>query len=251
MSAIRRHDGRRADQLRPVTITTDYVPTADGSCLIAMGQTRVICTASIADELPDWLAGSGRGWVTAEYGMLPASTGQRKRRPIGKPDSRATEIQRLIGRALRAVVDLSALGERSITLDCDVLTADGGTRTASITGAQVAMELAVAKAARAGVLTGRVVTGRVAAVSVGIVAGRAVLDLDYAEDASADVDMNVAMTGRGAYVEIQGTSERAAFGDEPLQAMLALARKGIRRLLACQRQALGAAPARGGRKVRP
>ncbi len=233
-----RHDGRRAGDLRPVRITRDFLPAADGSCLIEAGRTRVICTASVAEGVPAWRQGSGAGWVTAEYGMLPASTGRRKARPAGKPDSRGVEIQRLIGRVLRTVVRLDRLGERTITLDCDVLQADGGTRTAAITGAYVALKLAVRKALDDGRVPADPVRGAVAAVSVGVVDGRAVLDLDYAEDSAAEVDMNVAMTGGGKYVEIQGTSEGEPFGTGQLETMLRLARRGIRKLLTAQKQAL-------------
>lgn len=203
-----------------------------------MGRTRVICTASFAEGVPRWRADSGLGWVTAEYGMLPASTGSRKARPAFKPDSRSIEIQRLIGRTLRSVVRFDRLGENTITLDCDVLEADGGTRTAAITGAYVALALAADKARRAGQCKAGVVASAVAAVSVGIVAGRCVLDLCYAEDAAADVDMNVAMTRDGKFVEVQATSEGAPFDDEQLQAMLHLARGGIRKLLSAQAAAI-------------
>jgi ribonuclease PH len=233
-----RHDGRRADQIRPVKLTPGFVPPADGSCLIEMGGTRVICTASIAADVPKWMEGKGVGWLTAEYGMLPASTGKRKPRPIAKPDGRATEIQRLIGRSLRSAVDLSRLGEHTIYLDCDVLTADGGTRTAAITGAYVALALAVRKAQRAGVLPAKGLTLRpVAAVSVGIVHGRPLLDLDYHEDVAAEVDMNVAMTG-GKYIDAQATGEHGQFTDSQLRSMLRLARRGIGQLLKAQAKAL-------------
>lgn len=233
MATGRRHDGRRARELRPVTITPGYVSTADGSCLMTMGGTRVICTASVTEGVPDWLEGTGRGWVTAEYGMLPASTGARKRRPIGRPDGRSAEIQRLIGRVLRLAVTMEKLGERTVYLDCDVLTADGGTRTAAITGAWVALAQAVATAP----LPPAALGAPVAAVSVGVVAGRTLLDLDYREDAAAEVDLNVAMTAAGKYVEIQGTSEGAPFDDAQLAAMLRMARSGIRKLVAAQRRA--------------
>ena len=234
----KRHDGRRVDELRAVRITPGFVRKADGSCLIEMGATRVICTASLVPGVPEWRAGKGLGWMTAEYGMLPASTGGRKARPGLKPDGRGVEIQRLIGRVLRTVIDLAALGENTIYLDCDVLEADGGTRTAAITGAYVALSLAVSKAAKAGVCSAGAVRGAVAAVSVGIVAGQAVLDLDYAEDSTADVDMNIAMLHNGKFVEIQGTSEKTPFDDKQLTALLTLARKGIKRLLAEQRKTL-------------
>ena len=239
MPSQKRHDGRLPGQLRPVTLTLDFVPTADGSCLIQMGGTRVICTASFQPGVPEWMKGRGAGWLTAEYGMLPASTGKRKGRPIGKPDSRATEIQRLIGRAIRPAMAMDRLGENTICLDCDVLTADGGTRTAAITGAYVALAQAVAKAAGRGQLPRGVLRGPVAAVSVGLVGGRAVLDLDYHEDVSAEVDMNVAMIGR-RYVEVQGTSEHRPFDDRQLAEMLRLARRGIGQLMARQRKIIAA-----------
>ena len=219
-------------------ITPHFVGSADGSCLLEMGGTRVICTASIVGELPRWRREGRLGWVTAEYGMLPASTRQRKPRPGVRTDGRSVEIQRLIGRVLRAAVRFDRLGENTVYLDCDVLEADGGTRTASVTGAYVALALAAARGAETGVMSPGAVTGAVAAVSVGIGVGRAVLDLDYAEDAAAEVDMNVAMTGGGKYVEVQGTSEGRPFDAAQLDAMLRLARHGIRALLRCQRQAI-------------
>ncbi len=235
---ITRQDGRRANELRPVTITPGYVSTADGSCLMELGGTRVICTASLVEGVPEWLLGSGRGWVTAEYGMLPASTGRRRKRPVGRLDGRAAEIQRLIGRVLRNVVRMDRLGENTIYLDCDVLTADGGTRTAAITGAYVALAQAALRAARSDRSSRGILKAPVAAVSVGIVAGRALLDLDYAEDQAAEVDMNVAMTAAGRFVEIQGTSEGAPFGTPQLEAMLRLARGGIRRLILAQKRTI-------------
>ena len=238
MAKSLRHDGRRANELRPAVITPHYVPTAMGSCLIQVGQTRVICTASLERGVPDWLVGAGKGWLTAEYGMLPASTPQRKKRPIAKPDGRAAEIQRLIGRCLRGAVDTSRLGENTLYLDCDVLTADGGTRTAAITGAYVALALAAARGVRQGLFQAGVLGKPVAAVSVGVVDGRALLDLDYREDVAAEVDMNVAMTSGGRFIEVQATGERDCFSQPQLQAMLALARQGIGRLLAVQRQAI-------------
>ena len=238
MAAKKRHDGRRTNELRPVQITPDFVGTADGSCLIEMGRTRVICTASVVAGVPRWREETGEGWVTAEYGMLPASTGGRKSRPLYRPDSRGVEIQRLIGRVVRNVVRFDRLGANTIHLDCDVLEADGGTRTASITGAQVALSLAVARGAEAGTFSPRALRSTVAAVSVGVVAGRAVLDLDYAEDSTAGVDMNVAMTRGGKFVELQGTGEGEAFDAEQLQQMLRLARGGIRQLHRAQRLAV-------------
>src|SRR5919204_1335813 len=224
--------GRPADGLRPVTIQPGFVSTATGSALISAGETRVICTASHTDGVPKWLAGSGRGWVTAEYGMLPASTGDRKQRDVtkGRPDGRTVEIQRLIGRAIRGVVDFAALGENSIYLDCDVLQADGGTRTASITGAYVALALACEKLVASGHVTRAPLTGSVAAVSSGVVGGIPVLDLDYAEDSTAEVDANVVMTGEGGLVEVQATAERTPLSRARLDDLLALAARGIDQL---------------------
>ena len=199
-----RNDGRSPDELRPVTIQPGFVGTATGSALIAEGGTRVICTASVAEEVPRWLQGKGRGWVTAEYGMLPASTGDRKARDVsrGRPDGRTVEIQRLIGRALRGVVDFTALGERTVWIDCDVLEADGGTRCAAITGGYVALEVALRRLVEEGLLPAVPLTQSVAAVSCGVVDGRSLLDLDYSEDSAAEVDMNVVMTGDGGLVEV-------------------------------------------------
>lgn len=245
-----RHDGRAFDKLRPLTITRHFTRPPAGSVLIQAGRTTVLCTASIETQVPPWMIGQGRGWVTAEYSMLPGSTRPRKKRDVGKVDGRSTEIQRLIGRSLRAVIDLAALGERTIAIDCDVLEADGGTRTAAITGAFVALVDAVATLPSlvppgmssdlavppAGVCPLR---DSVAAVSVGIVDGQPMLDLDAAEDVAADVDMNVVMTGRGQFVELQGTGEEATFSDEQLAGLLALARKGISELQNRQHAALG------------
>jgi ribonuclease PH len=238
MASFKRHDGRRANQLRPARLIPGFVRTADGSCLIELGGTRVICTASFARGLPPWREGTGQGWVTAEYGMLPASTASRKPRPLQRPDSRSVEIQRLIGRALRAVVRPDRLGENTVTIDCDVLEADGGTRTASITGAYVALALAFKARCPEGSSPASILDGAVAAVSVGLLDGTAVLDLDYQEDAAAAVDMNVAMTSRGRFVEVQATGEHGAFDERRLHEMLRLARTGIRQLLRLQRQAL-------------
>jgi len=221
-----------------VRLTPNFVGTADGSCLVEMGGTRVICTASFSAGVPKWREGSGLGWVTAEYGMLPASTGSRKRRPVNKPDSRSVEIQRIIGRVLRSVVQFATLGENTIFLDCDVLEADGGTRTAAITGAYVAMAIAAKRAAADGRCGARAIGGNVAAVSAGVVGGRVLLDLNYAEDSRADVDLNVAMTSGGKFVEIQGSSESAPFDKDQLDQMLGLAAGGIRKLLRLQRQAI-------------
>ena len=234
-----RHDGRKKDALRKITIKRKYTRTTPGSVLIAAGGTRVLCTASVEEDVPPWMAGKGKGWVTAEYNMLPGSTSPRKRRDRGgKIDGRTTEIQRLIGRSLRAVVDLEALGERMVTLDCDVLEADGGTRTASITGAFVALVDALkVTGSRKEALP---LTGSIAAVSVGIVDGRAVLDLDYEEDVAAAVDMNVVMTGNGRFVEVQGTGEEATFSEKELADLLRSAKIGIKQLTALQQKSLGA-----------
>jgi ribonuclease PH len=231
-----RHDNREPDELRPLKITRQFTRSAPGSVLIQAGRTTVLCTASVAQQVPAWMAGRGRGWVTAEYAMLPGSTSPRKARDReGKIDGRGIEIQRLLGRSMRAIVDLDALGERTVTLDCDVLEADGGTRTLSITGAWIALVDAL------GAARPLPLTDAVAAVSVGIVDGQPVLDLDYAEDAAAAVDMNVVMTGSGRFIEVQGTGEEATFTEAELSAMLQLARRGIRDLLAAQRAALGVA----------
>jgi len=221
-----------------VKITPGFIRSATGSCLIEVGGTRVVCTASFVQGVPAWRGNRGLGWVTAEYGMLPASTSRRKPRPIGHPDGRSVEIQRTIGRVLRSVVRLDRLGENTIYLDCDVLEADGGTRTAGITGSWVALSRAVRALADKGLCDRRAVAGPVAAVSAGIVEGRALLDLDYREDSSADVDMNVAMTAGGRFVEIQASSEARPFHARQFQAMLHLARRGIRRLHTLQRQAV-------------
>ena len=227
---------RTPAQLRPATIEPGFVRTAAGSALISMGETRVICTASVQDGVPRWMMGSGRGWVTAEYGMLPASTGQRKQRDVskGRPDGRTVEIQRLIGRSLRGVVDFEALGERTIYIDCDVLQADGGTRCASITGAMVALRLACEGLVEKGSLGAVPLTGSVAAVSCGMVAGVALLDLDYCEDSTAEVDANVVMTGDGGLVEVQATAERTPLSRAHLDDLLALAAGGIEELRALQ-----------------
>ncbi len=232
-----RNDGRTPDQLRPTTITPGFVPTATGSALIQQGETRVICTASVEDSVPKWMAGRGTGWVTAEYGMLPASTGQRKQRDAtkGKPDGRGVEIQRLIGRSLRGVVDFEALGERTVWLDCDVLTADGGTRCASITGAYVALVLGLRVAG-----VEQALNGTLAAVSCGIVDGTPLLDLDYSEDSRAEVDANVVMTSDGGLVEVQATAERTPLPRAHLDDLLGLAAAGVEELRRAQDQALAA-----------
>ena len=236
---------RGAAQLRPVTIEPGFVRTATGSALISVGETRVICTASAEARVPRWLAGRGQGWVTAEYGMLPASTGERKQRDVtkGRPDGRTVEIQRLIGRSLRTVVDMEALGEHTIWLDCDVLQADGGTRTASITGAYVALALACRALQDAGRLERSPLTGTVAAVSAGVVGGAPLLDLDYAEDSTAEVDANVVMTGDGGLVEVQATAERTPLSRAHLDELLGLAEIGIVALRAMQEEAIGATAA--------
>ena len=240
--AHERSHGRAADELRPVAIDPGFVHTATGSALISAGETRVICTASAQESVPRWLAGQDRGWLTAEYGMLPASTGERRTRDVtkGRLDGRSVEIQRLIGRSLRGVVDTHALGERTIYLDCDVLQADGGTRCASITGAYVALALACRRLEQEGALERSPLVGSVAAVSCGIVDGAALLDLDYPEDSSAEVDANVVMTGDGGLVEVQATAERTPLSRAHLDDLLALAAGGIERLREAQLAALAA-----------
>ncbi|MEN9558814.1 MAG: Ribonuclease [Pseudomonadota bacterium] len=234
-----RHDQRTPEQLRPVRITRQFTAHAEGSVLICCGNTQVLCTASVEQSVPPFLKGKGEGWVTAEYGMLPRATHTRSKREAasGKQSGRTQEIQRLIGRSLRAVVDLKALGERSITLDCDVLQADGGTRCASITGAFVALYDAI----RSLNLAVWPIKDHVAAVSVGMVNGRAVLDLDYQEDSSGDTDMNIVMTGSGGFVELQGTAEGEPFTATQMQSMLQLGQKGVAELIARQKSVLGVA----------
>jgi ribonuclease PH len=236
---------RGPDGLRPVAIEPGFVRTATGSALISAGETRVICTASAQESVPRWMAGRGTGWVTAEYGMLPASTGDRKQRDAtrGRQDGRTVEIQRLIGRSMRGVVDFAALGERTVYLDCDVLQADGGTRCASITGAYVALALACARLQAQGLLERSPLTGSVAAVSCGIVGGVPLLDLDYSEDSTAEVDANVVMTGDGGLVEVQATAERTPLSRAHLDELLALAATGIEQLRDAQQQAISSAPA--------
>ena len=235
--------GRAADQLRSISIIPHFLPHADGSALIACGNTKVICTASIDESVPPFLRGKNQGWVTAEYGMLPASTASRMRREAaqGKQSGRTQEIQRLIGRSLRAAVDLSRLGERQILIDCDVIQADGGTRTASITGAYVALHLAVGKLLAAGKLAHNPIREAVAAVSLGIVGGVPLIDLDYPEDSGCDSDINLVMTASGNIIEIQGTAEGAAFSPAALTQLLALGQKGIAELLQHQQAAIAAA----------
>jgi ribonuclease PH len=237
---MHRHDGRRYDELRSIKIKRRYTRPTPGSVLFQAGRTTVLCTASVENQVPPWMSGRGRGWVTAEYNMLPGSTSPRKRRERdGKVDGRTTEIQRLIGRSLRAVVDLDALGERSITIDCDVLEADGGTRTASITGAFIALVDAITAIKELPIPDRSPLVGSVAAVSVGVVEGKSVLDLDYHEDFAASVDMNVVMTGAGRFVEVQGTGEEATFSDDELASLLKLAKSGIRQLVEIQKKSLG------------
>jgi ribonuclease PH len=238
-----RTQNRAADELRPVRLTRNFTVHAEGSVLVEFGGTRVLCTASVEDRVPSFLKGKGEGWVTAEYGMLPRATHTRSDREAarGKQSGRTQEIQRLIGRSLRAVFDLKALGERTITLDCDVLQADGGTRTAAITGACVAAHDAIAKLLVAGKLERTPLTGFVAAVSVGIVDGTPLLDLEYVEDSGCDTDMNVVMTGAGHFIEVQGTAEGAAFSRVEMNQLLDLADGGIRTLIRAQKAALGVA----------
>jgi len=241
MSDFLRADGRAADALRPVSITRGYTIHAEGSVLIEFGNTRVLCNASVLEKVPPHQKGSGQGWVTAEYGMLPRATHSRSDREAarGKQTGRTQEIQRLIGRAMRSVFDLTLLGERTLQLDCDVIQADGGTRTAAITGAFVAAQDAVNGLLAAGKITQSPIREAVAAISVGIVQGRALLDLAYTEDSTCDTDMNVVMTASGHFVEVQGTAEGAAFTRAEMDALLALADKGIGELVALQQQALG------------
>lgn len=237
-----RVDGRAPDELRPVEMTLGFMPYAEGSCLVEMGETKVICTASIDSSVPRWMQGRGKGWVTAEYSMLPRSTTERVRRDVdkGRPSGRTQEIQRLIGRSLRAVTDMEVLGERTVWLDCDVMRADGGTRTASITGAFVALAEAFRWLQDKELVESSPLLDSVSAVSVGIVGGVPCLDLNYAEDSTAQVDMNVVMTGAGKLVEVQGTAEQGAFERSELDRLLDLATSGIGQLTAHQQRALGA-----------
>lgn len=233
-----RTDSRSADQLRKISIQRQFTQHAGGSVLISFGQTRVLCTAMIEKGVPPWLTGKGQGWLTAEYSMLPSSTTTRKKRDAGKPDGRSVEIQRLIGRVLRSVIDMRKLGENTLWLDCDVIQADGGTRTAAITGSYVALCDAVQRARENAILTENPISGQVAAVSVGIVQGKAVLDLNYSEDSTAQVDMNVAMLKDGTFVELQATGEHATFTPRQFNSMLQLAVKGIKELHMLQINAL-------------
>ena len=237
-----RPSGRATNQLREVEIIRNYTKHAEGSVLVKFGDTHVLCTASVEEKVPGFLKGKGQGWVTAEYGMLPRSTGSRMDREAarGKQSGRTQEIQRLIGRSLRAIIDLEKLGERSIQIDCDVIQADGGTRTASITGAYVALQDAIAFLMKKELIKASPLKDSVAAISVGVYKGMPVLDLDYIEDSDCDTDMNVVMTGKGGFVEIQGTAEGEPFSAQEMNAMLALAKSGIETLSAKQQQALGA-----------
>ena len=239
-----RADGRAPDQLRPIAFERDFTRMAAGSCLVSFGETRVLCTASIDEDVPRWMRHRGTGWVTAEYSMLPGSSPERIRREVkdGKPSGRTQEIQRLIGRALRTVCDMKLLGERQVLVDCDVLQADGGTRTASICGAYVALHDALTRLVSQGSLARHPLTARCAAVSVGVVNGAAVLDLPYVEDSRAEVDMNVVMTSGGDFVEVQGTAEGQAFSRSELDAMLGLAEKGIAEILDMQATLLATPP---------
>ncbi|HEV7473123.1 MAG TPA: ribonuclease PH [Pyrinomonadaceae bacterium] len=243
--SLKRTDGRAFDELRPVKITPGYLPYAEGSVLIEMGQTRVVCAASIDERVPPFLRNSGQGWITAEYSMLPRATQQRTPREVrrGGPSGRTHEIQRLIGRSLRAAADMRLLGERTITLDCDVLQADGGTRTAAITGAYVAFALAVGALLKNGRVQRSIITNEVAAISVGILEGTPLLDLKYDEDSKAEVDMNVVCTGDGRFIELQGTAEREPFARDQMESLLELAAKGTGSLLAIQREVVATATA--------
>ena len=235
-----RTDGRAPDELRPVRITPGFLPYAEGSVLIEMGNTRVVCSASLEDRVPPFLRNQGQGWLTAEYAMLPRATQTRTSREIGRggPSGRTHEIQRLIGRSLRAVADMKVLGERTITIDCDVLQADGGTRTAAITGAYVALALASQQLLKAGKIQRSVVTDQVAAISVGIVGNTPLLDLKYDEDSRAEVDMNVVCTGDGRFIELQGTAEREPFSRAQMDDLVALATRGIEELISIQKQVI-------------
>ncbi|MFN2516334.1 MAG: ribonuclease PH [Pyrinomonadaceae bacterium] len=243
--SFERTDGRAFDELRQVKITPGYLPYAEGSVLIEMGQTRVVCSASVDERLPSFLRNGGQGWITAEYSMLPRATQQRKPREIGRggPSGRTHEIQRLIGRSLRAAADMRLLGERTITLDCDVLQADGGTRTAAITGAYVAFALASNRLLSIGKIKSNMITNEVAAISVGVVENVPLLDLKYDEDSRAEVDMNVVCTGDGRFIEVQGTAEREPFTRAQMESLLALAARGIESLVTIQREAIAATKA--------
>jgi len=239
-----RNDGREPDELRPMTFARDFTTQTDGSVLVTVGATMVLCTASIDESVPRWMKGSGKGWVTAEYSMLPGSSNERIRREVtkGSPGGRTHEIQRLIGRSLRAVCDMKVLGERQVVVDCDVLQADGGTRTASINGAYLALHDALTRAVQRGAIAANPLQEACAAVSVGIIGGVPMLDLPYVEDSAADVDMNVVMTESGRFVEVQGTAEGAAFSRAELDTLLALAEKGITEIVGRQHELLASPP---------
>ena len=237
-----RPDGRAPDELRPITFERDYTAYAQGSVLVSCGDTKVLCTAMVDDDVPRWMRNTGKGWVTAEYSMLPGSSPERIRRETKGPKGRTQEIQRLIGRALRSVCDMKALGERQILIDCDVLQADGGTRTAAISGAYLALHDCLTRVVQAGLLSEVPLYDELAAISVGVVDGVPVLDLPYAEDSTAETDMNVVMTGKGLFVEVQGTAEGAPFSRDELDSLLGLAEGGIRRIHALQREYLAEAP---------
>jgi ribonuclease PH len=240
-----RPDGRAADQLRPLSFERDFTTMSAGSCLVSFGSTQVLCTASIDEDVPRWMRGKGKGWVTAEYSMLPGSSPERIRREVkdGKPSGRTQEIQRLIGRSLRAVCDMRALGERQVIVDCDVLQADGGTRTASICGGYLALHDALSRLVQSGTITAHPLTAFCAAISVGIVGGTPVLDLPYVEDAGAEVDMNVVMTSLGGFIEVQGTAEGAPYSRAELDILLGLAEAGINDIIALQREMVSEPPA--------
>jgi ribonuclease PH len=239
-----RADGREPDQLRPITFERDFTDMADGSCLVSFGRTRVLCTASVDEDVPRWMRGKGKGWVTAEYSMLPGSSPERVRREVkeGKPSGRTQEIQRLIGRSLRSVCDMSALGERQVIVDCDVIQADGGTRTASICGGYVALHDALSRLVKKGAISTHPLTAYCAAISVGIVGGLPMLDLAYSEDSRADVDMNVVMTSESKFVEVQGTAEGPPFSRGELDSLLELGALGISEIVALQREMVSEPP---------
>ncbi len=237
-----RPDGRAADELRPITFERDYTAYAQGSVLVTCGDTKVLCTAMVDEDVPRWMRNSGKGWVTAEYAMLPGSSPERIRRETKGPKGRTQEIQRLIGRALRSVCHMKALGERQILIDCDVIQADGGTRTASISGAYLALHDCLTRVVQAGLLSSVPLLDELAAISVGVVDGQPVLDLPYSEDSTAETDMNVVMTGKGLFVEVQGTAEGAPFSRSELDILLGLAENGIRQIHSLQREYLAEAP---------
>jgi ribonuclease PH len=239
-----RADGRQPDELRPISFVRDFTTMASGSCLVTFGRTQVLCTASVDEDVPRWMKGRGKGWVTAEYSMLPGSSPERIRREVkeGKPSGRTQEIQRLIGRALRAVCDMRALGERQVIVDCDVLQADGGTRTASICGGYLALHDALSRLVQAGTISTHPITATCGAISVGIVGGVPMVDLPYVEDSRAEVDMNVVMTSLGGFVEVQGTAEGAPYSRAELDAMLALAEGGIQEIMALQEEMVSVPP---------